>query len=95
MDEAKMVEKEKQIPRAFARLDEALDRLEEAIKINNNGLLPLLRDEPNDEGKEMLKRVSLTQKCSQEYQVLMRELRLLAKRIFNFLLHSLTKSEVI
>jgi len=53
---AKAVEKEKQIPRAFARLDEALDRLEKAIEINNNELQPLLRSEPNAEGKEMLKR---------------------------------------
>ncbi len=56
MDGAKLAEKEKQIPRAFARLDEALDRLEKAIETNNNGLQPLLRSEPNAEGKELLKR---------------------------------------
>jgi len=56
MDGAKLPEKEKQIPRAFARLDEALDKLEKAIEINNNGLQPLLRSEPNAEGKELLKR---------------------------------------
>jgi len=50
------VVEEKQIPRAFARLDEALDRLEKAIEVNNNGLHVLLRSEPNEEGKGLLKR---------------------------------------